>query len=106
VAVKIRLTRMGDKDSAFYRVVVTDSKQARDGKYIENLGTYDPKTADKIQGIKLDVDRAKYWLGVGAQPTETAHALFVKAGIVQAQPYKAKANAKPAAPKAKKSDKK
>ena len=106
MAVKIRLTRMGDKDSAFYRVVVTDSKQARDGKYIENLGTYDPKTVDKVEGIKIDADRAKYWLGVGAQPTETAHALFVKAGIVDAVPHKAKANAKPTAAKPKKSDKK
>jgi len=106
VAVKIRLTRMGDKDNAFYRVVVTDSKQARDGKYIENLGTYDPKTVDKVQGIKLDADRAKYWLSVGATPTDTAHDLFVKAGIIEAKSTKLKTNAKPATPKPKKSEKK
>jgi len=100
VAVKIRLTRMGDKDNAFYRVVVTDSKQARDGKYIENLGTYDPKIEDKTQAIKLNADRATYWLGVGAQPTETAKALLVKAGI--AKPIPTKPSAKPSAPKPKK----
>ena len=104
MAVKIRLTRMGDKDSAFYRVVVTDSRQPRDGKYIENLGTYDPSVEDKVQGIKLNAERAKYWLGTGAQPTDTAKALLVKAGIVEAAPFKAKPNAKP--PKVKEPKKK
>ena len=104
MAVKIRLTRMGDKDSAFYRVVVTDSKQARDGRYIESLGTYDPKIEDKLAAIKLDADRAKYWLGVGAKPTETAQALLVKAGIVE--PKKVAPKKKPSAPKPKKTEKK
>ena len=95
---------MGDKDSAFYRVVVTDSRQPRDGKYIENLGTYDPKIEDKAKAISLNAERANYWLSVGAQPTETANALLVKAGIIEAKPFKAKPNAKP--PKVKEPKKK
>ena len=80
MAVKIRLTRLGDKKSPFYRVVVTDSRKARDGEYIEKLGTFNPLT-DPAE-IKLDVERAKYWLGNGAQPTETARTILVKEGIL------------------------
>ena len=81
MAVKIRLTRMGDKKSPFYRVVVSDSRVARDGKYIELLGTYDP--LKNPAEIKLDAEKAKKWLSTGAQPTETAKSLLVQAGIIE-----------------------
>ena len=80
MAVKIRLTRLGDKKSPFYMVVVTDSRKARDGAYIENLGTYNPLV--NPAEIKINEERAKYWLGVGAQPTETARNLLVKSNIL------------------------
>ena len=81
MAVKIRLTRLGDKKSPFYRVVVSDSRVARDGKYIDLLGTYDPlKTPAEI---KLDSDKAKAWLAKGAQPTDTAKSLLVQAGVIE-----------------------
>lgn len=80
MAVKIRLTRLGDKKSPFYRVVVTDSRKARDGAYIENLGTYNP-LVNPVE-IKINEERAKYWLGVGAEPTETARSLLVKSNIL------------------------
>lgn len=80
MAVKIRLTRMGDKKSPFYRIVVADSRKSRDGAYIEKLGTFNPLT-DPAQ-VTLDVDRAKAWLANGAQPTETARTLLVKQGVL------------------------
>ena len=81
MAVKIRLTRLGDKKSPFYRVVVSDSRVARDGAYIDLLGTYDPlKTPAEI---KLDSDKAKSWLAKGAQPTDTAKSLLVQAGVIE-----------------------
>ena len=80
MAVKIRLTRMGDKKSPFYRVVVTDSRKARDGAYIEKLGTYNPLT--NPAEIKLDAEKVKTWLRNGATPTDTAKDLLVQAGIV------------------------
>ena len=82
MAVKIRLTRLGDKKSPFYRVVVADSRTSRDGKVIEKLGTYDPKT-DPAE-IKIDTEKAKEWLVKGAQPTETAKTILVKAGVIAA----------------------
>ena len=82
MAVKIRLTRLGDKKSPFYRVVVDDSRTSRDGKVIEKLGTYDPKT-DPAE-IKIDVEKAKTWISNGAQPTETAKTILVKAGVLEA----------------------
>ena len=83
MAVKIRLTRMGDKKSPFYRIVVADSRKARDGAYIEKLGTYNPLTSPAE--IKLDVENTKKWLSNGAQPTETARNILVKEGILQAK---------------------
>ncbi len=100
MAVKIRLTRLGDKKSPFYRVVVTDSRSARDGKFIENLGTYDP-LKDPFQ-LSLNKERVEYWLSVGATPTDTVRELLVKEGIVKAKPYVApKPKQMPPAPKAK-----
>ena len=81
MAVKIRLTRMGDKKSPFYRIVVTDSRKARDGAYIEKLGTFNPLT--EPAEITLDVEKAKSWIAKGAQPTETARTILVKEGILQ-----------------------
>lgn len=82
MAVKIRLTRLGDKKSPFYRVVVTDSRKSRSGEYIENLGTYNP-LANPAE-IKINGDRAKYWIANGAQPTETARTILVREGLVEA----------------------
>ena len=73
---KIRLTRMGAKKNPFYRIVVADSRYPRDGRFIEELGTYDPQ-ADV--SVKVDAERAKYWISNGAQPTETVRALLKKA---------------------------
>ena len=78
--VKIRLTRIGDHKSPFYRVIVADSRSPRDGKFIEVLGTYDPHLDD---GLKLDADKAKKWIANGAQPTDTARALLVQAGVIE-----------------------
>ena len=86
MAVKIRLTRLGDKKSPFYRVVVADSRTSRDGKVIEKLGTYDPKT-DPAQ-INIDVEKAQTWIKNGAQPTQTVKALLVKAGAVESKKSK------------------
>lgn len=80
MAVKIRLKRMGAKKSPFYRVVVADSRAPRDGRFIETLGYYNPCV--NPAEVKIDADRAKYWLGNGAQPTETANSLLKKQGIV------------------------
>ena len=75
--VKIRLRRMGAKKNAFYRIVVADSMSPRDGRCIEEIGTYDPHASPSE--IKVDADRAKYWISNGAQPTDTVRALLKKA---------------------------
>lgn len=79
--VKLRLKRMGTINKPFYRIVAVDSRKKRDGKYLEAVGYYDPKT-DPLT-LKVDADRALYWLGVGAQPSETVRSLFRKAGILE-----------------------
>ncbi len=81
MAVKIRLTRMGDKKSPFYRVVVADSRSPRDGKNIEVIGTYNPLT--EPAEIKINADKAKKWLSNGATPTDTAKELLIKSGIIE-----------------------
>ena len=81
MAVKIRLTRMGDKKSPFYRVVVADSRVARDGKYIEQIGTYNP--LKNPAEIKINNDLATKWLKNGAEPTETAKTLLQKVGVIE-----------------------
>ena len=77
--VKIRLRRLGAKKNPFYRVVVADSRFARDGRFIEEIGTYNPCVAPAE--IKIDAERAKEWIKTGAQPTETVKALLKKAGM-------------------------
>ena len=79
MAVKIRLRRMGAKKAPFYRIVVADSRNARDGKVIDEIGTYDPNTEPST--FKIDEEKAKKWLGDGAQPTETVGKLFKLANI-------------------------
>jgi small subunit ribosomal protein S16 len=79
MAVKIRLKRMGAKKKPFYRVVVADSRSPRDGKFIEELGYFDPLQEPNI--IKIDAEKAKKWISNGAQPTETAKALLKKSGV-------------------------
>lgn len=80
MAVKIRLKRMGDKKRPFYRVVVADSRFPRDGRFIEEIGTYNP-LVDPAE-FKVDDGKAKKWIGNGAQPTDTVKALLKKAGIL------------------------
>ena len=80
MATKIRLRRLGAKKAPFYRVVVADSRYPRDGRFIEELGYYDP-TKDPVV-FKIDEERAKYWVGTGAQPSDTVKALLVKAGVM------------------------
>lgn len=80
MAVKIRLKRMGAKKSPFYRVVVADSRFPRDGRFIEEVGTYNPM-ADPSE-IKIDAEKAKKWIENGAQPTDTVKALMKKANIL------------------------
>ena len=75
--VKIRLRRMGAKKTPFYRIVVADSRSPRDGRFIEEIGTYNPLT--EPSEIKIDLERAKYWIGTGAQPTDTVRSLLKKA---------------------------
>ena len=85
--VKLRLRRMGAKKRPSYRIVAADSRSPRDGAFIENVGFYDPITEPAT--IKVDVDRARHWLSVGAQPTETVHSLFTKAGVYRTEPAEA-----------------
>ena len=80
MAVKIRLRRMGAKKAPFYRVVVADSRYPRDGRFIEEIGTYNP-LVDPAE-IKIDGEKAKTWIKNGAQPTDTVRALLKKSGIL------------------------
>ena len=78
--VKIRLRRMGAKKAPFYRIVVADSRYPRDGRFIEEIGFYNP-TVDPAE-LKVDVERAQAWIKTGAQPTETVRDLLKKAGAL------------------------
>ena len=77
--VKIRLRRMGAKKAPFYRVVVADSRYHRDGSFIEEIGTYDPR--QNPAAVNIDVERAQAWIRTGAQPTDTVRDLLKKAGL-------------------------
>ncbi|MEG0546212.1 MAG: 30S ribosomal protein S16 [Oscillospiraceae bacterium] len=81
MAVKIRLRRLGAKRTPFYRVVVADSKAPRDGRFIEEIGTFDPMK--NPAEINIDAEKAAQWIKNGAQPTETAKALLKKSGIIK-----------------------
>ena len=80
MAVKIRLKRMGAKKAPFYRIVVADSRYPRDGRFIEEIGYYNPTVSPSE--LKVDNDRAQAWIKTGAQPTETVRALLKKAGAM------------------------
>ena len=80
MSVKIRLKRIGSKKRPFYRVVVADSRRARNGRFIEELGYYNPLTEPKE--VKVDAERANYWIGVGAKPTDTVNRLFKNNGVL------------------------
>ena len=82
MAVRIRLTRVGAKKQPTYRVVVTDSRNARDGRSIETIGHYNPRT-EPVE-FAVDADKAKKWLAQGAQPSDTVARLFRNAGILPA----------------------
>ncbi|MCR5303892.1 MAG: 30S ribosomal protein S16 [Lachnospiraceae bacterium] len=77
--VKIRLRRIGEKKHPYYRIIVADSRSPRNGRFIEEIGTYDPNTEPST--VKVDEEAAKKWLGDGAQPTEVVSRLFKNAGI-------------------------
>lgn len=80
MAVKIRLRRMGSKKAPFYRVVVADSRYPRDGRFIEEIGTYNPLS--EPSAVNIDADKAKTWLKNGAQPTDVVKRLFKDSGIL------------------------
>ncbi len=80
MAVKIRLRRMGAKKAPFYRVVVADSRYPRDGRFIEEIGYYNPTTEPAT--VKIDTEAAKKWIGNGAQPTETVRDILKKQGVI------------------------
>lgn len=80
MAVKLRLKRMGRRHRAFFRLAAMDGRTPRNGRVLEELGTYDPVAKDD-QRVNFDVDRVKHWLSVGAQPSETVSSLLKKQGI-------------------------
>jgi len=80
LAVHLRLSRMGKKKQPFYRIVAIDSRVARDGKYLENLGTYNPRT--EPAAVMINNERAFYWLSKGAKPSDTVHNLLRQQGIM------------------------
>ena len=82
MAVRIRLTRCGRRNQPLYRIGVFDSKAKRDGKSLEILGTYGPLTADDQKKVSLKDDRVKYWLSVGAQPTDKVRVILKKRGLL------------------------
>ena len=100
MAVRIRLSRGGSKKRPFYRVVAADQRAPRDGRFIEKLGTYNPLLLqDHEQRLVINEERVKYWLGVGAQPTERLEKLFSNLGLVKAPALREQP--KKSAPKAK-----
>ncbi len=82
--VRIRLRRQGAKKQPTYRVVVADQHSPRDGRILENIGFYNPTTDPET--VTIDADRARYWLSVGAQPSESVARLLKKQGLLEAQP--------------------
>ena len=80
MAVKMRLRRMGAKKNPFYRIVVADSRYPRDGRFIEEIGPYNPMT--EPAQVKIDADKAKQWIANGSQPTDTVKAMLKKNGIM------------------------
>ncbi len=99
MAMKIRLARGGSKKRPFYRIVAADSRMPRDGRFIEKLGTYNPLLPkDNEERVKMDIDRIKHWLDLGAQPTDRVSRFLEAAGILE---KKERANLKKGEPHAK-----
>lgn len=86
MAVRIRLRRIGAKKQPYYRIVVADGRFPADGRFLEEIGYYDPNTEPST--VKVDVDAARKWLGVGALPSDTVARLFKNAGIEKGEPQK------------------
>jgi small subunit ribosomal protein S16 len=87
MAIALRLSRGGAKKRPYYRIVAADTRSPRDGKYLEQIGTYNPLLAkDNPERVKLNEDRARYWLGVGAQPSDRVHRFLDAAGILERSP--------------------
>ena len=81
MAVKIRLKRIGAKKNPFYRVVVADSRSPRDGRFLAEIGIYDPRQAPPL--VKIDGDKARQWVANGAQPTDTVRSLLKRSGVTE-----------------------
>jgi len=96
MAVKIRLARGGTKKRPFYRVVIADERSPRDGRFIEKVGTYNPLlAAENPERVKLDLERIKYWLSKGAQPTDRVLRFLDQAGVLKREPRLNPNKAKP-----------
>ena len=93
MAVRIRLKRLGRRHHPTYRLTAVDGRSPRDSKVIEELGAYDPMNAADERRVSLNRERIEYWLGVGAQPSDTVRRLLEKAGIVEPKTAPAKAKA-------------
>ena len=92
MAVKIRLKRMGSKKNPFYRIVVADIRTPRDGKFIEEIGYYNPLTEPKV--VKVDAEKVNKWIKNGAKPTDTVHRLFKENGVYEEKAQEAKKEVK------------
>ncbi len=84
MSTRIRLRRIGRKSVPLYRIVVTDRTSPRDGRFLEILGTYDPRASDAGKKVTLDADKARQWLARGATPTDTVESLLKRAGVIGA----------------------
>ncbi|HVZ93663.1 MAG TPA: 30S ribosomal protein S16 [Phycisphaerales bacterium] len=87
--VRIRMKRMGRRNRPFFRINAIDKRTKRDGKIIEQLGWYDPIAKDPAKQIKLEIERCKYWLSKGAQPSDTMNDIFARLGLIDAEKWKA-----------------
>ena len=95
MSLKLRLARAGTKKRPYYHVVVADARSPRDGRFIERIGTYDPKLVDKTARVKLLNERVTHWLSVGAQPTDRVARFFDAAGLLKRDPRNNPEKAKP-----------
>ena len=86
MSLKLRLARAGTKKRPYYHVVVADARSPRDGRFIEKVGSYDPKLTDTSKRVTLVAERVQHWLGVGAQPTDRVHRFLDAAGILKRAP--------------------
>jgi small subunit ribosomal protein S16 len=105
MSTKIRLARAGRRNLPFYHLVVADSRSPRDGKFIENVGCYNPVIQDENKRLNMKVDRIEYWLGVGAVPTERISIFLNRAGVKGAEKFKPVFTSKEKQPKKEKTKK-